>query len=362
MFASPLFWSFLLLCSLTACSNGNSAPEGEEQERLSATAESNAALSPSTTPEQDASPDNSPAESEDEVRQPEEILQGMQELEQGAAGPSSPNNKTNASAAQNTVTASEPGSKEAATRRPTQSGSSESKPKREASEKKPQAAHKDESSSPAAGLSHSIWDDLLQKHVSSSGRVDYRGFKRDEVRLGEYLEHLAQNPPSNWSKQKEMAYWINLYNAATIQLILRNYPVKSIRDLDGGNPWDVRRVRSGPRMYTLNQIEKEILLKRFKEPRVHFAVNCAAASCPPLLNRAWTASNLERYFEQQTKSFINNEKYNQLSARRLELSKIFDWYQSDFGNVLDFVQSYARISINDNARIKYLEYDWSLND
>ena len=211
-------------------------------------------------------------------------------------------------------------------------------------------------------LSHKIWDDLLRKNVNS-GLVDYAAMKQQVDKLDEYLDVLAQNPPSaSWPKSRKIAYWINAYNANTVKLIVKNYPVKSIRDLDGGDPWAKKWIKIGGDMYSLNQIEKEILLKQLDEPRVHFAVNCAAMSCPPLLGRAYEEGSLEATLTQQTKAFLTNTSYNKIAPKSLELSKIFDWYAADFGNdVVGFVRTKSGIDIKDNPKVTYLEYNWKLN-
>ncbi len=209
---------------------------------------------------------------------------------------------------------------------------------------------------------HSAWDQLLRKYVSQTGTVNYKGFKSDQKALKAYLKELRENPvQENWTKAEKMAYWINAYNAFTIQLIVDNYPVSSIMDLHGGKAWDVEWIELGNKKYTLNNIENDILRPKYKDARIHFAVNCAARSCPPLLNRAWTAANLERYFEQQAKSFINNSRYNKLSSDAVQISKIFEWYAGDFGNIVDYLNKYAEVKINKNAKVSYLEYDWKLN-
>lgn len=215
-------------------------------------------------------------------------------------------------------------------------------------------------------LSHDKLDALLRKHVSSSGKVDYKAFKKDHAVLEDYINMLELNPPkSDWSKNKQMAYWINLYNAFTIHTILENYPVNSIMDIAGGKVWDSKTINIGGEKLTLNKIEKDKLLKRFKEPRVHFAVNCAAASCPPLLNKAWTEDNVQRYLQKQAEAFINNSQYNQLSAKSIQVSQIFNWYAADFGGkdkILPYIQKYADTEIKDNAKVTYNEYDWGLNN
>ncbi|BDS12876.1 DUF547 domain-containing protein [Aureispira anguillae] len=214
-------------------------------------------------------------------------------------------------------------------------------------------------------LSHDGFDQLLRKYVNSSGGVNYSGFQKEKATLAAYLDLLKKNAPqSSWSKNKEIAYWINLYNAFTIYAIVEKYPVSSIMDLEGGKVWDKKKIVIGGKSLTLNDIEKEKLLKRFKEPRVHFAVNCAAASCPPLLNKAWTEDNVQRYLAKQTKAFINNAKYNSISAKSLEISQIFNWYAGDFGGsdkVVAYFQKYSEIEINGNAKVKFKTYDWKLN-
>jgi len=178
---------------------------------------------------------------------------------------------------------------------------------------------------PTAGL-HDSFDALLRKHVSSTGKVSYKGFKNDERKLDAYLTKLEATDITGWSRKKALAFWINAYNANTIKLILKNYPVKSIMDLHNGKPWDVKWINIDQRKLSLNNIENDIIRPKYNEPRIHFAVNCAAKSCPPLLNKAWTASNLNSNFERQTKAFVNNSKYNTISSGKVEVSKIFDWY------------------------------------
>jgi hypothetical protein len=220
---------------------------------------------------------------------------------------------------------------------------------------------------PAAkvALSHDIFDGLLRKHVNSTGDVNYGAFKKDKAKLVEYLEVLKGNPPqSSWSKNKEMAYWINLYNAFTIHSIVEKYPINSVMNLEDGKLWDKKKIVIGGKSLTLNNIEKDKLLKRFKEPRVHFAVNCGAISCPPLLNKAWTEDNIQRYYDKQAKAFINNPKHNTISIKNLEASQIFNWYASDFGGsdkVLSYFQKYSDTEIKKNAKVSFKEYNWKLN-
>jgi hypothetical protein len=209
--------------------------------------------------------------------------------------------------------------------------------------------------------SHTAWNSLLSTNVNSTGGVNYSTIKRSEKALDSYLQLLAENPvQSSWSRNEQMAYWINLYNASTVKLIVENYPTKSIQDLEGGKPWDKRWIKSGSKTYTLNEIENSVLRPQFKDARIHFAVNCAAQSCPRLMNKAFTADNLESLLEQNAKWFINS-KFNKITANKIQVSKIFKWYADDFGNMIDYLNKYSTTKIEDDAKVDYLEYDWSLN-
>lgn len=210
---------------------------------------------------------------------------------------------------------------------------------------------------------HGIWNELLQEHVSASGKVNYNGFRSDKEQLQVYLDKLANNPvAADWTKNEKLAYWINAYNAFTIKLIIDNYPVKSITDLHQGKPWDVKWIKLGNNTYSLNQIENEIIRPQFQEPRIHFAVNCAARSCPPLLNRAFTPDQLDSQLTLQTKAFINNSNFNSLRTKSVEVSKIFEWYADDFGDLIAFLNKYSETRVQAKAQISYKEYNWALNE
>lgn len=216
---------------------------------------------------------------------------------------------------------------------------------------------------PPAKPDHSSFNALLKRHVNAGGNVNYSQLKQDEKKLDEYLSNLSDNPPSDdWSRNERLAYWINAYNAYTLKLIVENYPVKSITDLNGGKPWDRKWIEIGDRTYSLNQIEHDIIRPRFKEPRIHFAVNCAAASCPPLPNKAFTANNLNSLLETRTRAFIRNDAYNTVNTDEVAVSKIFDWYGEDFGDLRAYLNRYADIEIPAGKEIGFREYDWALNE
>ncbi|MFD2791113.1 DUF547 domain-containing protein [Arenibacter sp. H213] len=212
-------------------------------------------------------------------------------------------------------------------------------------------------------LDHSLWNELLQKHVNKSGDVDYKGFKIDRDPLEKYLEYLKNHkPPESAGRQEKLAYYINLYNAATVKLIVDNYPLKSIKDLR--NPWGQDVVAMGKEIISLGDLEHKIL-RKMDEPRIHFAINCASYSCPKLLNQAFTASNLETLLEQTAIDFINDKKRNVLATDEASLSEIFKWYKKDFtsgGSLVDYINKYAREKVDSKAKITYLTYNWTLNE
>ena len=210
--------------------------------------------------------------------------------------------------------------------------------------------------------SHEAFDELLNKYVDARGGVDYAGLQTEHAKLNSYLASLAEEAPTEaWSRDARLAYWINAYNAATLDLILDHYPLRSIKDLDGGNPWDVPRVRLGGQTYSLNAIENEVIRPRFREPRIHFAVNCAAEGCPPLRNEAYRAERLDAQLTEQTRRYLTDDAYTRLEGDALRVSRIFDWYGEDFGDVAAFVRAY-RDDVPAGATVTFSEYDWALNE
>lgn len=210
---------------------------------------------------------------------------------------------------------------------------------------------------------HSAFDALLRAHVSSSGKVDYAAIKSKVSTLDNYLGYLSQNvPAASSSKNERLAFWINAYNANTIKLIVDNYPVGSIMDLYGGKAFDKKWIKIGGETLSLNDIENNKIRAKFNEPRIHFAVNCAAKSCPPILNKAWTADNVQSTLTARTKAFVNDASYNKISAGAVQISKIFEWYAKDFpGDIVSYLNKYSNTSIENGAKVSYIEYDWALN-
>jgi hypothetical protein len=215
----------------------------------------------------------------------------------------------------------------------------------------------------SAQADFTAWDAFLRKYVTASGEVDYKNIKSNIKDLNAITKSFsATQVKSTWSKNDQLAFWINAYNAFTIQLITDNYPLKSIQGLDGGMPWDVKRITIGGKKYSLNNIENDIIRPQFKDARIHFAVNCAAKSCPPLLNSAFMGKTLDSQLDAVTKKFINNAKYQTVTSSKMTISKIFEWYAVDFGKVPTFINKYSNTKTLSSAKVSFAEYDWSLND
>lgn len=215
---------------------------------------------------------------------------------------------------------------------------------------------------PSPRPNHTSFNGLLKTYVNGSGKVNYAGLKKDEAKLDAYLAILAKDAPDGyWSRNEAITYWLNAYNAFTLKLILKNYPVNKITDLHGGKPWDVKWIKLEDKTYSLNQIEHDIIRPRYKDPRIHFAVVCAANSCPPLANYAFSAGIVNTQLDKLARNFINNEKFNQTEGD-VKISKIFEWYAGDFGDVRTYLNKYLTTNIPEGAEIGYAEYNWGLNE
>lgn len=220
--------------------------------------------------------------------------------------------------------------------------------------------------------SHQIWDALLRKYVQADGFVDYNNFQKDTLQLNKYLALLsAQHPTPAWTKTEQMAFWINAYNAFTIKLVLQHYPVPSIKDIKRGIPfvntvWDIKFIKIQNKVYDLNNIEHGILRKDFKDARIHAAVNCASYSCPKLRPEAFVPEKLDAQLEDAMRQFVNDPLRNRVSAKKAELSSIFNWFGGDFkdnaGSVVKYVNKYAQVPLSSSGQVTYLDYDWRLND
>lgn len=224
--------------------------------------------------------------------------------------------------------------------------------------------------------SHSAFTAILQSHVANE-RVDYAALKKNPVPLDAYLDTLAAVPESEfkgWSNDRRLAFLINLYNAATLKLVVDHYPVKSIKDIGGflSGPWKQPVVRAFGKTWTLDNIEHDMIRPKYDEPLAHFAVNCASIGCPALRADAYVATRLDLQLDEQGRRFLADRSKNRVDAkaRVLSLSPIFKWFASDFtdnaGTVEKFVAPYLSDAdraavLSGEFKIDYTDYDWGLN-
>jgi hypothetical protein len=242
--------------------------------------------------------------------------------------------------------------------------------------------------------SHKAWDDLLKKHVTyisngNASQVSYAGFAQDRAALKTYLDSISAVPEAtykSWNKNQQLAFLINAYNAFTIELILTKYPnLKSIRELSGtfSKPWSIKFIKLFGKDVHLDNIEHDMIRAEgvFNDPRIHVAVVCASIGCPMLRNDSFTAEKLDAQLDDGMKRFFSDKSRNRYNAetKKLEISKIFDWYKKDFvkghkgfasleatlGKYADQLadDAAARAEIKaGKVAISYLDYDWNLND
>ena len=220
-------------------------------------------------------------------------------------------------------------------------------------------------------------DNFFKKYVSD-GKVKYAEVKND-MALEKIKNDLKNFEPYAISDDKErLAFWINVYNIYTIDLITQYYPLNSILEIEersGTNPWNMEFIEmAGGRKYSLDEIEKEIIIPKYNEPRIHYALVCAAESCPVIIAEAYTPEKLVNQFDTQAGIFLNDKSKNYLDRKdnALYLSMIYKWYGRDFikkdSSVVDHVKKYINesdrefINLNDTKQLEYLDYSWKLND
>ena len=231
-------------------------------------------------------------------------------------------------------------------------------------------------------VDHTPWDIMLKKYLVTSHPSGINRFRygsvlaADRQILAEYLRKLQTAKISSLNGKEQKAYWINLYNALTVQVILDHYPVKSIRDIDispglfSNGPWDAKLLTIEGEKVSLNDIEHRILRPIFKDSRLHYALNCASLGCPNLQPKAYTVANTEALLEAGARAYINNPRGARMVKGKLYVSSIYQWFQVDFGGseegVIKHLLHYAEDGLADSLRT-YTgglrdEYDWSLNE
>ncbi|HEU4351535.1 MAG TPA: DUF547 domain-containing protein [Burkholderiales bacterium] len=224
--------------------------------------------------------------------------------------------------------------------------------------------------------SHGAWSVLLKKHVvlldaGKASQMNYAGMAQDHAALKAYLQELSSVSEvefDRWTKAEQMAFLINAYNAYTVEKILTRYPdIRSIWDFGKffGNPFRDEFFSLLGHRTSLDGIEHGVLRKRYREPRIHYAVNCASIGCPMLREQAYVAARLDGQLEEQTRRFLSDRTRNRFRDGRLEVSKIFDWYKEDFEPREEYFVRYAGVlgmPPGARPRLVFLDYDWALND
>ncbi len=239
---------------------------------------------------------------------------------------------------------------------------------------------------PEKPFDHSKWQAFLQKYVDEKGAVDFAGAKGDTAVLDEYLEQLKMVTSlslNEWPREEAVAYWINAYHASLMRLILKNYPVKSVQEIQG--VWDLKFFESGHEAYSLNDIRNNELMDQYHDEKIHFALSCMAVSCPQLSREAYTGPRLEGQLFEAAQRFVNDAEKNNIDPinKKVELSKFFKWYGRDFSfnfgkpenerklskeefSTLSFIVYYLEDSDKVNFledgryKIRFLSFDWTL--
>ena len=234
--------------------------------------------------------------------------------------------------------------------------------------------------SSTARIDHSAWDALLARHVAArdggANLVAYDGFSaKDRAQLERYVTAMAAIPIGDYPRDEQLAYWINLYNALTVQVVLDNLPVASIRDINtspglfSSGPWGQEVVSVEGHALSLNDIEHRILRPIWRDPRIHYGVNCASIGCPDLAPRAYTGATVQGMLDAAARSYVNDPRGVLVRDGKVTVSRIYDWFIEDFGGseqaVLDHLRRYAEPDLA--ARLTVVggltdtQYDWSLN-
>lgn len=229
--------------------------------------------------------------------------------------------------------------------------------------------------------SHKAFDQVLRSHVVSAGSttaVRYKQLKAEPTILDGYLSvlsNLTTEEYETFSRDEQLSFLINAYNAFTLKLVIDHYPVESIKDIGGlfWSPWKKAFFQLFGKPTHLDNVEHDMIRKQFDEPRIHFAVNCASVGCPPLAPEAFVAKRLDAQLEKAAVGFIKNAVFNRWDGKKLHLSSIFKWYGSDFekkhkshivyvASVLGLPVAAQKKADAGNLDVDYLEYDWNLND
>lgn len=228
-------------------------------------------------------------------------------------------------------------------------------------------------------IDNADWAKILDKYVafdpSGINRFNYAAMTvSDHAQLKKYISNLEKIDPLELNAPEQQAYWINFYNALTVNVVLDHYPIHSIRDIKSGiftpGPWDRILATVNNHPLTLNNIEHDILRAIWHDPRFHYAVNCASLGCPNLAHVPYSGARLHEQLDEASRDFINHPRAVSVRGKRVTLSKIYTWYSDDFGDgsapmILDHVAQYADVELKsklaEDSDIDGYQYDWRLN-
>lgn len=230
-------------------------------------------------------------------------------------------------------------------------------------------------------IDHAPWDRLLKTYVTDkpegANRVAYaRVTPEDRKALDAYVGALAAVNISGHARHEQLAYWINLYNALTVQVVLAHYPVATIRDIDispglfADGPWGAKLVSVEGVALSLNDIEHRILRPIWRDPRIHYGVNCASIGCPDLRPEAFIGARVEQQLTEAARAYVNDPRGVSIKGGNVTVSKIYDWFIEDFGgdeggvidHLLDFAKPALAVELRRIGKLYDTSYDWSLND
>lgn len=229
-------------------------------------------------------------------------------------------------------------------------------------------------------VDHSNWDKFLKSYVkddpSGLNKVDYAGVTvEDKKALDDYINALTATSVFKLSRAQQQPYWINLYNALTVKVVLNHFPVESIRDIDispglfSSGPWGKKLIKISGEPISLDDIEHRILRPIWKDPRIHYAVNCASVGCPDLSAQAYTAENTDAMLNANAAAYINSPRGVRVSGSDIIVSSIYDWFQADFddtekgviAHLLPYAKGARKMALEKISGISDYDYDWALN-
>ncbi|MEA2558870.1 MAG: hypothetical protein QOH06_374 [Acidobacteriota bacterium] len=230
-------------------------------------------------------------------------------------------------------------------------------------------------SASAAEPDYRLWQELLSKHYDPAKGMNYKGLKADKAALDRLRQQMAAVDVASLSRPEQLAYWINLYNISTVNVVAEKYPVESIRDISTDpvvrlNVFKKPNVKVKGGTMSLNDVENDKIRAGFKDPRIHFAINCAAESCPPIRPEPFVGARIDQQLDDQARKFLNGPKGVRVEQDALHATKIMDWFKDDFeqwgGGTLPFLKKYLSPDkakrIGGKIEIEYDDYSWKLND